>query len=406
LIIKDCRGLSTASISYFLQHAKQLRVLDVSGLDTVKSSTLLTTNLDKLEKLNMSWCRNITGPGILAVVQSSSVTLSYLKLNGCSQLDDSIMNKLGLYLPHITHFSLAACTSLTDTGLLAFLQSHALTASQSRLTHLNLSSCARLSDSSLRHLAQYTKQLTHLELAGCVLMTDQGFTYLAPRLQNLVHLDLEDLQHITGTTIQSIANHQPRLRRLCLSNCTQIAAEAIEHLVLQGSCNQLHHLELDNCTITDQVLDTIANYLQQQRLKSQQLKRAPVASTTMSSVDSSISFFSSQMAPSLLNDPLSSCEDRNIRIEVLDCANITESGVREALIKGSPMLTIKSFYSFQEEDDNEVTSDEQAVDNIHRYHRGRTNGSVRYSTLSSNTRRRVSHGAAGQHHPTGSCIIL
>jgi hypothetical protein len=388
--------------------------LDVSGLDTVKSSTLLTTCLDKLEKLNMSWCRNITGPGILSVVQSSSATLSYLKLNGCSQLEDSIMAKLGIHLPHLSHFSLAACTSLTDTGLLAFLQSQALTAQQSQLTHFNLSSCARLTDTSLRHLAMYAKQLTHLELAGCVLMTDQGFIYLAPRLQTLIHLDLEDLRHITSATIRAIANHQPRLRRLCLSNCTQISDEAIEHLILQGCCHQLHHLELDNCTITDEVLNTIAVYLQQQRLKSQQSKRTSATSTAMSSVDSSISFFSSQMASSLLKDPPpSSCEDRRISIEVLDCANITESGVREALTKASPMLSIKSFYSFQEEyddDDEAATGDEQAVDNIHRYHRnGTNNGSVRYSTLSSNSRRRRglnNSSAAGQRHSSGSCVIL
>lgn len=357
----------------------------------------------------MSWCRNITGPGIISIVHSSSATLTYLKINGCSELDGSILAEIGFLLPHLTHLSLAACTNLTDVALLGFFYSHV---EHTQLTHLNLSNCVQLTDRTLRHLALYAKELTHLELAGCLLMTDQGFTHLAPHLQTLMHLDLEDLQHITETTIRSFANHQPHLRRLCLSNCTQISDDAIEHLVVQGCCHQLEHLELDNCTITDKVLNNIAVYLQQQKLKSQHLKRISTTSTTLSSADSSVHLPSSPMAPSIVKDVPSSSKERRINIEVLDCVNITESGVREALTKASPMLTIKSFYLFQQENDHNeeiATNDEQAVDNIHRQHHTRTGSSVRYSTLSSNSRRRaMNHSihAAGQHHSSANCIIL
>ncbi|CAO3701434.1 unnamed protein product [Rhizopus stolonifer] len=313
LIIKDCRNLSSASIMDFMRNAHYLRVLNISGLDQIKNSMLEEKSLSKLEKIDLSWCRNITGQDLIPLVASCAL-LRYLKLSGCPHLDESTMQSLGQSLPQLEYLGLAACTSLTDDGLLAFVSG------KQQLRHLCLSSCARLTDATLRHLSQHTPRLTHLELAGCILMTDQGFCYLSSRLKNLVHVDLEDLQQITGITVRSMANHQPELERFCLSNCTQIFDDAITHLILRGVCHKLQHLELDSCTVTDEALNTIALFLQRQK-------------TTITD-SSGISLFSPRK--------------RQINIKVLDCSNITESGVRNALAKASPMLTIKSFYSFQD----------------------------------------------------------
>ncbi|CAO3657133.1 unnamed protein product [Mucor hiemalis] len=385
LVIKDCRGLSAASIGFLLQKSQQLRILDVSGLDTIKTSTLTTIkpSLSKLEKLNMNWCRNITGPGLLSMISASN-NLSHLKLNGCPQLDDDTMSSLGKLLPNLSHLCLAACSSLTDSGMLAFLKN------SSQLTHLNLSSCARLSDATLRNLALYSPNVTHLELAGCVLMTDQGFIFLSPRLRTLVHLDLEDLQQITDVTVRSIATHQPDLKRLCLSSCNQLSDESISHLVLEGTtCHKLQHIELDNCNITDEALNSIADYLQRHHTK---------RLSQLTSTDSDISLFSSS-SESLLSEQR--WVNRKISVEVLDCSNITEIGVRQALAKASPMLTIKSFYSFQENEDNSLLDDENSLDNIHRFHQARgSSGAVNYAIG-----RRGQ--AAGQHiNQAGNCIIL
>jgi hypothetical protein len=344
--------------------------LDVSGLDTVKYSTLVNATCSKLEKLEMSWCRNITGNGILALAKKSSNTLTYLKINGCPQIDEEIMALLGTSLPNLSHFSLAACTNLTDIALLSFLK----TSSGNKITHLNLSSCSRLSDATLLNLAIYTQHLEHLELAGCVLMTDQGFFHLFARVQTFIHLDLEDIHQITTTSIRSIANHQTQLQRLCLSSCTQISDDDIVYLI--NCCHQLQHLELDNCTITDEVLNNIATHLQLQEQKHNK---------------------SSQQQ-----------QKRKLSIEVLDCSNVTEFGIRKALAKASPLLSIKSFYSFQEDqqDDDELNNnDENAIDNIHRHQALGISG--RYSALGSSRHRRRGHSnALGQAHATTNCIIL
>lgn len=361
LNIKDCRGVSSASLGYFLQHAANLKELNVAGLDTVKSSSLAHATCSQLERLDMSWCRNITGSGILSLVKQSSSTLSYLKINGCPHLDDDTMALLGSSLPNLTHLSMAACTNLTDTALASYLQS----SSKHKLTHLNLSSCSRLTDASLLNLALYTTQhIQRLELAGCVLMTDQGFCHLFARVRTFVHLDLEDVHQITTATVRSIANHQPRLQRLCLSSCTQVSDDDVVYLV--NNCHQLQHLELDNCTITDQVLALIAHHVQQlqQRL------------------------------------------ERKLSMEVLDCSNVTEVGIRKALAKASPFLSIKSFYSFQEEEQQQaedaLNNDEHALDNIHRQHGLGISG--RYSALNSSRHRR--EGAHNNAHASANCIIL
>jgi F-box/leucine-rich repeat protein 2/20 len=76
-------------------------------------------------------------------------------------------------------------------------------------------------------------------------------------------------------------------------------------------------------------------------------------------------------------------------VEVLDCNNITELGVRTALAKAGPMLTIKSFYSFKTQ--QELVEQEQIVS---------LESSSR--SLRSVSRR---NGAAGQPS-AASCIIL
>jgi F-box/leucine-rich repeat protein 2/20 len=212
-------------------------------------------------------------------------------------------------------------------------------------------------------------------------MTDQGFCYMSPRLRTLVHLDLEDLQQITGITVRSVANHQANLERLCLSNCTQIFDDAIHHLILHGTCHKLQQLELDNCTITDQALNTIAIHLEQKQIKHQQQQQELLLS---SMTDSNISFFSSHS-----QEPVKMIECRPMSVEVLDCNNITELGVRTALAKAGPMLTIKSFYSFKTQ--QELVEQEQIVS---------LESSSR--SLRSVSRR---NGAAGQPS-AASCIIL
>lgn len=318
LILKDCRGLSTHSIACFLQAAPHIRTLDLSGLDTVRNSTLqqVGQHLSKLETLSIAWCRNISGSGVQAIAQGCKY-LKTLRVDGCQQLDASTMDVLGKECHQLLRLGLNACTSLTDDALLSLLQH------RPPLTHLDLSGCARLSDTTLRHLALQCFHLTHLQLASCVLFTDQGFCFLAPRLRTLVHLDLDDLQQITGTTVKTLANHQPSLARLCLSNCAQIADDAIIHLVVHGLCrNTLHHLELDNCVITDDTLYSIASYLHKDNNNK-----------------------------STLN------------LDVLDCANITEKGIRKALSKAGPRLSIKSFYSWKweeaEDDGIALTLNEQ-----------------------------------------------
>ena len=199
-------------------------------------------------------------------------------------------------------------------------------------------------------------------------MTDQGFCHLFARVHTFAYLDLEDVHQITTATVRSIANHQPQLQRLCLSSCTQVSDDDVVYLV--NNCHQLQHLELDNCTITDQVLALIAHHLQQQL-------------------------------------------ERRLSMEVLDCSNVTEVGIRKALAKAGPYLSIKSFYSFQEEEqqqqqqgEDNLNNDEHAMDNVHRQHGLGISG--RYSALNSSRHRRGG-GGGGAHnnaHASANCIIL
>ncbi|CEP06944.1 hypothetical protein [Parasitella parasitica] len=304
LNIRDCQQLSSLGIGKFLEKAGNLRELDVSGLTKVKPATLANAACSKLERLEMSWCANITGAGILPLVQQCSASLTYLKINKCPGLDnEEMMRSLGAHLPNLTHLSLAYCTDLTDVSLESFLAS----CSNRKITHLNLSGCSGLTDATLLNLALHTPHLQHLELAKCERMTDGGLAPLFARVQEFTFLDLEGVYRITTTSVSSIAVYQPHLQRLCLSDCTQVSDADVEDLVKR--CPQLCHLELDSCTITDGALKAIADCLEQQ----------PVP--------------------------------RELKLDVLDCRDLSEQGIRTAMSTSS-LLTIKSIYSFGD-DDNE-----------------------------------------------------
>ncbi|KAI8099049.1 uncharacterized protein BX664DRAFT_377174 [Halteromyces radiatus] len=385
LYLKDCRGLSTPSISFFLQRVTRLTLLDLSGLETVKNSTLqiIGQSLPLLEKLNLSWCRNITGQGIQQLVDNGGKchSLQVLKLNGCAMMDEDTMRILAYHLPRLRQLSLASCISLTDTALSYFF----LPSSAPFLSHLNVSNCSRLTDRSLRHFV-LPGSLTHLELAGCTSMTDAGFLFLSPRLQTLIHLDLEDILHITDDTVKALARHQPLLQHLCLSNCANIDDEAILFLVIHGVCRQLNHLELDGCAITDHCLNTIATHLLE--LHEQQQKKVQ----TSSLLDSKYSDKD--------DDKVDNYQRRVLTIEVLDCGNVSELGVRTALVKAPSLLNIKSFYSWR--DEQRYNND--SMDNTDQYlDTRRLHSSIGRLRGDDDTGRR--QFAAGQSHSSG-CVIL
>lgn len=410
LQLKDCRTVSTPSIACFVNQANRLQVLDISGLDSIKNHTLhaVASSCPLLRKLNVAWCRNIDSDGILAIAQGCK-RLEYLKMNGCSQLDDITMTAIGENLIDLNRLCLASCNDIKDSALLSFLAT-----SHGKLTHLNLSNCSKLTDAIARSITENCPLLTHLELACCSLFTDDGLTYLVSHLSGLVNLDLEDLFQITDASVREIAVHQKYLRRLCLSGCVQVTDSAIIHLILEAGCSDtLEQLELDNCSlITDRALTTIANHLATKDL----------SDTLSPSLDNN-SLFSSSLP--LRQGTMSSCltsssdesldytlerKKRSLSVEVLDCNNITESGVRSALDQAAPLLQIKSFYSWNDnrrraQAEAETNDTPNTVDfggmrvNVRR---------VRYYPLTRTRRRRVNQRdaiAANGRSQGSSCII-
>ncbi|ORZ03228.1 hypothetical protein BCR43DRAFT_520409 [Syncephalastrum racemosum] len=377
---KDCRGVSTASLAFFLEHAAHLCDIDVSGVDSVRDSTLqkLVAHCPSVTALNLDWCRNVTGRGLQYLSRNATaLCLRKLRISGCPKLTEESLETLQAH--PFEQLSLAHCTSLTD-ALVARLMP------QPYLSHLNLTGCVTLSDATLRCLAGSATRITHLAVAGCVHLTDQGFCHLATRLADLEAIDLEDLHQITSATITAFATYQPHLKSLCLSNCVQISDDAIINLILNGVCRNLCVLELDNCTVTDHCLDTISRHL----IKPEWESPLP---------DSSISLRPSRKPQ----------RPARLSIQVLDCANISEAGVQKALERASPRLNIKSFYSWQDPaDDDDGGEDEEEEEE---FHAGYLSGpgrtvmihSSRYNTVA--RRRRRAHDGAGQPSVT-NCIIL
>ncbi|KAM3578452.1 hypothetical protein VKS41_009043 [Umbelopsis sp. WA50703] len=409
LQLKDCRTVSTPSIACFISQAHQLQVLDISGLDSVKNHTLqaVASSCPLLRNLNVAWCRNINGEGINAIAQGCKL-LEHLKMNGCSRLDDATMSAIGENLPNLKRLCLASCSDLKDRALLAFLES-----SHGHLTHLNISNCPKITDAVIYVVTDKCSMLTHLEMAGCSLVTDDGLSHLVSHLDDIVNLDLEDLFQITDTSIREIAHHQKYLRRLCVSGCVQITDSAVIHLVLRGECTDtLEQLELDNCSaITDRALTTIATHLAARKAtfsQSPSLDSHSVFSSSPPRLNKLSSYATSSSEDSL--DNALGRKKRQLSVEVLDCNNITENGVRTALDQAAPLLQIKSFYSWNDNRRrSQADAEENSTTNTVDLTELRTNvRRMRYYPLTRTRRRRIqreTNTVANGRSQGSSCII-
>lgn len=180
---------STKSIKMISQF-KNLRELSLS--QTINDSTLkYISNLEKLEKLYLKCCSDVTSKGF-----SYLTTIKNLK-----------------WLDFYKNFFMAGH---------AFNEIKSLT----QLTHLGLNDIYLLDDKVLLSIAQL-KKLEFLSLQCCSEITDLGVKYISS-LPLLKILDLGFCK-LTDSSIQYL-RLLPQLRELYVDNCKKITAKKFEEL--------------------------------------------------------------------------------------------------------------------------------------------------------------------------------
>lgn len=257
--LEGCRVDKTA-IQFFLLRNARLRHINLSGLTTVTNSAMkiIAQTCAQLETLNVSWCANVDSKGLRRVVQACP-QLRDLRAGEIRGFDNEAL-MLDLFERNTLERLVIHRTDVTDESLKVLVQGKdpeidVLTdrpiVPPRKLRHLDLHQCGRLTDAGVSSLAHNVPELQALQLSQCTELTDNGIVKVLRTTPQLVHLDMEDLDKVTNTVLQELAQSPcaERLEHLNISFCENISDHGMRPVL--RSCPRLRSIDMDNTRISD-----------------------------------------------------------------------------------------------------------------------------------------------------------
>lgn len=244
------------------------------GLEALLQASPLVAHLD------LSTCAFLTDAALKAVVRCAGDTLESLVLEGCPNINASVLVHDLVMLPKLQKLSLSAVIGVTDEVVIelsAQLGSH--------LRELSLAHCCSLTDTAIAEIGACCPSLQVLDLSSLSLLTDVAIAYIADGLRmlqvlnlrrckfsdeavaafvtasggSLLNLSVNSVQQVADQTILALAKHSHAcLQRLNMSFCRLVGDECLGFLA--DSCPHLHELRLFGCTqVTEKFLKGHSN---------------------------------------------------------------------------------------------------------------------------------------------------
>lgn len=164
LCIRNCPGFGNASLNVLGKLCPQLQHVDLSGLEGITDSgllSLLESCQAGLVKVNLSGCVNLTDKVVSAMAESHGWTLEMLNLEGCVKISDASLVAIAVNCPLLNDLDISR-SAITDFGLAALARANHL-----NLQILSLSGCSLISDKSLPALGKMGQTLVGLNLQHC-----------------------------------------------------------------------------------------------------------------------------------------------------------------------------------------------------------------------------------------------
>ncbi|KAL8701854.1 MAG: hypothetical protein Q9201_004682 [Fulgogasparrea decipioides] len=334
--LEDCR-IDRSSVHYFLLRNTRLVHINFCRVHAVNNSAMkiIAQGCPQLESLNVSWCLHLDTQGLHKVVQSCP-KLKELKASETRGWNDKAF-LLDMYKRNTLERLVIDHCDVEDGSLEVLFQglepeidplsSRAIVPPR-MYRHLNLSRCNRLTDKGMKYLIHNVPQLVGLEVSHILGLTDDAFRNLFDETPLLTHLDMEEIDDITNTTLQTLAQSScaSNLQHLNISYCENLGDTGM--LPIMKSCPELRTVVMDNTRVSDLVL---AEAAAQVRLRDQQ---KPLVSAQQ---DSSNHPRTPKVA---------------LHLEVYDCQNVTWTGIREIMSRNTEpnrdrIVNLKCFYGYQ-----------------------------------------------------------
>jgi hypothetical protein len=261
-----CNSIDHDGLQHITKRAKQLKVLNIQQCKEMTDKALhcVSQNCPLLEELSFGNTypfngNSLTNRGLFSIAERP-LSLKYLSVIGCKNIDDDGVISLVKSCHGLTYISLNGCTEMTDNSLLAIGEHchllreadfsncfsisargvYCLIRSCTGLYKLNLSSCRGISNDNIddvkeNHLTEVKDQQTETENQQTETENQQT--------------EINDSQFISKFAIHS------HLKELILISCTDISKETV--LRFTGICPDLSKISLYECIINSEDDDFI-----------------------------------------------------------------------------------------------------------------------------------------------------
>lgn len=277
-IPKDTFEQLTTSLNK-LTHLSLASNLNLKGSQMLKG--LKGASFSQLRSLNLQGCPQVDDDVVFCICDAAP-DLEVLNLSSSLAMTDLSVHRISARLQRLRRLNLSWCQRITDFGLLGldkdcpvisppdeiskhssdrYTRSHSnmgffrppkmeeviLTVPEEEMQEY-LKSTSRVAINAI-------KTLEHLNLAACHHLTDRCIqeSIIFPRLQTL---DLRMCRNITDKSLESIAASNPHLQELTVSECHQLTDVGISAIAQQ--CSRLSSLIIPRCLITKKSLDALA----------------------------------------------------------------------------------------------------------------------------------------------------
>ena len=260
-----CKALTDSSIERIAKLVPNLIHLDLGGCSFITANGLMfiAWGLSKLKHLNLRGCKlisdrgigNICGHNVNVTGAKGNLGLENLVLQDCQKLSDQTLKHISTGLNKLKLLNLSFCCRITDTGIRYLAKMSSLKHLQlrmcqnisdigmgylseggSRLTHLDLSFCERITDDTLVHISQGLFQLHSLSVCSCTI-SDEGIAKMVRTSHDLEILNIGQCSQITDNAMEFIAEYLKQLKVIDLYGCSKVTKDGLEKIM------QLPHMQ-------------------------------------------------------------------------------------------------------------------------------------------------------------------
>ncbi|RWW58642.1 hypothetical protein BHE74_00034471 [Ensete ventricosum] len=225
LHLEDCNQITLMGVTALLacnSELKSLALVRCLGLkDLAFAPTLLPSRIS-LTSLTIRDCPGVTGASLQVVGRICS-QLQKINLSGQAGVTDaSLIQLIGSSETGFVEVNLCGCVDLTDDLVTLLVKAHGST-----LKMLNLNGCKKITDRSLLAVADGCSMLDDLDMSCCS-VSDYGVAVLASARQlNLHVLSLSSCSKVTQKSVPFLGNMGKSMVGLNLQNCNLISTHAI-----------------------------------------------------------------------------------------------------------------------------------------------------------------------------------